>query len=630
MSNKIIYNKKGQSLLELIIAMAIFILIVSSIMFLVLDAHTSDRQGLERTQATLLAQEGAEAAASIANRGWRNLADGKYGINDKPGHWDWQPTPDVIDNIYTRQTAVETVNRDTQGEITDTGGLPDPDTKKVTTKVSWDFTIARPSEVTIETYLTNWRSLKWRQSTQAEFDLGVKDQVVTALSDDGEVVLAQNGVQGENNWTFDTAGDYAYDAAKIEVTSSVSRLISQSLLGSGRTTNPGFNTTLAPWQYFDWDQDAGEVNVAGSRQTSGGHPGAYARVRIPRGRNYQVGGFFQQKFSVTEDNPTTATLTFDGRVSGFAGTPVSLEVFAFLDTVPGEPVAGTEVWSSGPISGTTSWGTITADITPILAQAGTYYLKLAAWAVAGSANAGIFDIGFDNASVYWEKAGTSYPTDGPSINPSSSFRPAVIVSWSGFQETAVKNGGEIYYQLSDNNGTSWSYWNGTAWAAAGAADYNTAADVNSHISSYPTNRRRLMFRAFLVSDGTQQIILDNVRASYLISNPTNYAVSGSLESSAFDTGGMATIYNYLSWTADEPAGTGIQFQLRTADTQANLNSATWVGPDGTAASFYTEPNTLIGLDHGATGQRWVQYKAYLSSDGSTTPVLKDITIDYEP
>lgn len=108
-----------------------------------------------------------------------------------------------------------------------------------------------------------------------------------------------------------------------------------------------------------------------------------------------------------------------------------------------------------------------------------------------------------------------YPTSKPTIFPTTSASATILQSWDGFIESATKNGGEIYYQLSDDDGTTWKWWNGSAWAAvATGTDYNTATDVNTHIGAFPTTSKKLMWKAFLVSNGSQQIQLDTVTVTY--------------------------------------------------------------------------------------------------------------------
>ena len=105
-----------------------------------------------------------------------------------------------------------------------------------------------------------------------------------------------------------------------------------------------------------------------------------------------------------------------------------------------------------------------------------------------------------------------------------------------------------------------------------------------------------------------------------------YAASGWLESSANDCGYTAN-FGTISFTINEPSGTELKFQIRTATTEAELSSATWYGPTGTG-DYYETGGTTINSIH--DGDRWVQYKAYFQTgDNSKTPTLEDITISYE-
>ncbi|MFB0559416.1 MAG: hypothetical protein ACETVS_02660, partial [Dehalococcoidales bacterium] len=81
----------------------------------------------------------------------------------------------------------------------------------------------------------------------------------------------------------------------------------------------------------------------------------------------------------------------------------------------------------------------------------------------------------------------------------------------------------------------------------------------------------------------------------------------------------------ISFTVDEPSGTDIKFQIRTAATEAGLSSATWYGPTGTD-DYYQVSGTLINPVH--DGDRWIQYKAYFAGPGDITPTLSDVSITY--
>ena len=89
-ANGMFSSKKGQSIIELLVAMAIFVLSISAISFLILDSYVAHRIGREETIATLLAEEGLEAARSIRDNSWEELTDGVHGIIVSGGYWAFQ------------------------------------------------------------------------------------------------------------------------------------------------------------------------------------------------------------------------------------------------------------------------------------------------------------------------------------------------------------------------------------------------------------------------------------------------------------------------------------------------------------------------------------------------------------
>lgn len=122
-------SQSGQSLVELLIAMSVFILVISTIVFLVLDGYLANQSALERTQATFLAEQGLEKARANRDLNWDNLVStGSELINDK----------------FARTITVQEI---------------DSNRKQVISQVSWQLIENRPQEVALITYLTNWQAL---------------------------------------------------------------------------------------------------------------------------------------------------------------------------------------------------------------------------------------------------------------------------------------------------------------------------------------------------------------------------------------------------------------------------------------------------------------------------------------
>lgn len=104
-----------------------------------------------------------------------------------------------------------------------------------------------------------------------------------------------------------------------------------------------------------------------------------------------------------------------------------------------------------------------------------------------------------------------------------------------------------------------------------------------------------------------------------------YASSGTLTSSTFDTGTNASSYTNLTWqpTSQDPA-TQLKFQIATNDDNATWN---FVGPDGTASTYFTVPGT--NTSNSNDNKRYIRYKLFLSTtDTSKTPILTSVGINY--
>ena len=91
-----------------------------------------------------------------------------------------------------------------------------------------------------------------------------------------------------------------------------------------------------------------------------------------------------------------------------------------------------------------------------------------------------------------------------------------------------------------------------------------------------------------------------------------------------DAGKHAT-FRSISWQADVPHSTRVEFQIRTASTIENLASARWRGPRG-GDSFFRSAARLPELP---AEDGVIQYKASLISPNSTnSPVLRSVSVGY--
>ena len=109
----------------------------------------------------------------------------------------------------------------------------------------------------------------------------------------------------------------------------------------------------------------------------------------------------------------------------------------------------------------------------------------------------------------------------------------------------------------------------------------------------------------------------------------SYVASGQITSSAFDTGD-ASSFQVIEWDEDLTSCTGcdVTVQVRTApDSGGSPGTWTdWYGAGGASTNFEEPQGTVVSND--LNGNQWVQYLVNLTGNGSTTPILEEIRLNY--
>ncbi|HWM89561.1 MAG TPA: carboxypeptidase regulatory-like domain-containing protein [Thermoanaerobaculia bacterium] len=106
---------------------------------------------------------------------------------------------------------------------------------------------------------------------------------------------------------------------------------------------------------------------------------------------------------------------------------------------------------------------------------------------------------------------------------------------------------------------------------------------------------------------------------------TGFPPSGEFESGLKDSNppvGFTPTWTTISWNATTPADTAISFQVAASNSASGPFN--FVGPDGTAGTFYTSSGGSLSQFN---GNRYLKYKAYLTSTNSAaTPSLEDVEV----
>lgn len=148
-------NYFGFGIIEIIIAISIFIIIAGVATASIIGSLSINRLGEEETNANVYAQEGIEAIRSIKNQSWANITTGTYGVDNSTGKWVLSGTSNSSAK-FTRQIKISAVERDGGGNIVSSGGVIDPDTMKIDSIVAWDFLPGRNNSITLTAYLSHW------------------------------------------------------------------------------------------------------------------------------------------------------------------------------------------------------------------------------------------------------------------------------------------------------------------------------------------------------------------------------------------------------------------------------------------------------------------------------------------
>lgn len=191
---RLINKNNGQGLIELILAMAIFSIIVPGMAVLALGSFNSLEQGGEQAEAMALAQEGWEAVRSIRDRAWNENIYQQSGVHVNGSQWDFLGEASVETNgDYTRTITYVDVCRDATDEIVECpGNYTDVHSKKVNVVVEWTTGLGKVNQVDYSGYLTNWNSNDWVEDIGSEFEDGshTQTEVTTSLGNgDGAVTL---------------------------------------------------------------------------------------------------------------------------------------------------------------------------------------------------------------------------------------------------------------------------------------------------------------------------------------------------------------------------------------------------------------------------------------------------------
>jgi hypothetical protein len=178
-----------------------------------------------------------------------------------------------------------------------------------------------------------------------------------------------------------------------------------------------------------------------------------------------------------------------------------------------------------------------------------------------------------------------YATGPQTMQLADAVRKTGVLGWESFATNETTNGGSITYRLSDNEGSTWKYWDGSAWVVSSSTNQaNSVASIDSNIASFPASFSGLQWQAILDGDGDQQVTLNSVSIglnydaddpSANAANVKGYKTNGGAEIETNDwTNGASP---YFSWDAATDSGSGIKGYCLYLGTSSSANPVTTKG-----------------------------------------------------
>ncbi|CAN5209412.1 hypothetical protein BH09PAT2_BH09PAT2_05220 [soil metagenome] len=678
--------RHGQSLIELLIVIAILALVLPAILTSLIASREGKIQHNHRLDAAQLLTETNDSLRVIREAGWSNIAtNGTYHPAISGSSWALAANAETINGL-TRQVVVSSVYRDTNNAIVASGGTLDPSTKKAVITISWSTPVASSLQSTL--YLSRYLdNATYIQTTQAQFDTGTKTNVQTTNTSDGEVTLSPN-VKGK--WcepqlapvTIDLPGiPRAVSATEghVYVATGVNAVSSEDSFAHVLVSNtdPPTFTLHGKGQGYRTNAVFGEPNwgyIATTNNSKGIVIFNLNQYSDAVNKIYQEAGYFNvvddKNRNVTTDADTVFVLNNRGYVTAGnylyvfdlssksgsrpkIGTRIS---FANSGDTGGEifgRVVGSKTYMYISVIGSTPNELEIADVTSYPSQ----------WGIVGGLN-----IEPNNCSSLESGQAIYVKPDSTrayvsSINDTT-FKEFFVVNTTNKSNPSLVGGFATNPPCTNGGGYEAGGMNPEQSVVVGAQE-NRAIIVGTDSASDSINSQEyqvldLTNEATPIKCGGLQFDqgifgiaavteTDGDAYAYIITGDTahelkviqggpdgNYVDTGSYESAPFDNN-FTTAFNRFTPTFTQPTNTTVNFQVAIADAVSGScfgASYNYVGPDGTANTFFTS-TSQIKLDDDNTAYenpaRCFRYKTYFTTTNyNSTPILQQIVVNYSP
>jgi len=150
-------RQRGFSILELIIALALFMMVLAMLGSYASFSLAKMASGQAFIEAEALNQEGQAIVELVARRDWSSVNSSINALGYSAGEWQLLSAPPEQIGVYQRKLDLSPVCRDAGQLLVDcSAGVIDPNTYLLGVVIDWSDWLGA-HEVRHETYIANWR-----------------------------------------------------------------------------------------------------------------------------------------------------------------------------------------------------------------------------------------------------------------------------------------------------------------------------------------------------------------------------------------------------------------------------------------------------------------------------------------
>ena len=650
-------KQKGQLLVELLLAIAIAGLVLPALFSGIATAREGRGQQQQRVEGVNLLRSTNEAVRSIREKGWATFAvNGTYHPVISGNSWDLSAGAETVDD-FTRQIVISSVERDANGAIVPNGGTVDPSTKQVVTTVSWSKPI--PASINSTLLLTRYlENASYTETTQTQFNAGTKTGLIVRATsgsgladDDGELILSPGG---HGDWCDPILGISSINLTG-GIATSVTAKQGSAYIGTGQNAsglpfiNVGITNANPPV--------ATEVGTStlGYKTNAVFGEGNYGYLATDTNSEEVV------VINLAASPPYPKAGSFNAPGNGNGLSVFVSGSYGYMTTTSGnklynfnKPGNSLPLDSDGvALSGTGNKVYVVGNYAYIALSNNTYEMDIIDLTTPTNlVRIGRIDIDSLGAKdvVVSTDGNRAYLVTGLSATQSEFF----IINTSTKSSPQLVLGGTFDTGLMDPRGVSiapGNYailvgWNGERYQVL---NIGSESSITKRCGLSPTfNINGIAAVQELDGDVYAYVVTDDSSGEFKIIEGDaggQYSTTGTFESQTFNRGYVIYVNNFSALFL-QPSGTTIKFQVSLATMTGNppacpsTENYTFIGPDSEnpAGSYFTPTNgQIVSFPFLAVPPNYInpgqcfRYKAYLSTtNGTSTPVLNEVTINYSP